>query len=138
MSGLEGARLYADGYIGHTRIIIDKESRVVIGATFIGPQVGELLHSATVAIIGRCPLNTFGMSYRHFLLSARFGYACWKSMGFDGVSIMASKQAVSTCARICNCDRSIRLCEHLTLTFYSQYYYIKGFKELEKVQDSVC
>lgn len=28
-------------------------------------------------------------------------------MGFDGVSIMASKQVVSTCARICNCDRSI-------------------------------
>jgi pyruvate/2-oxoglutarate dehydrogenase complex dihydrolipoamide dehydrogenase (E3) component len=57
MSTLEGAKLHTDGYIGHARIIVDQERRVIVGATFIGPQVGELLHSATIAIIGRVPLD---------------------------------------------------------------------------------
>ncbi|MEX1043267.1 MAG: pyridine nucleotide-disulfide oxidoreductase, partial [Acidimicrobiia bacterium] len=28
------------------------------GATFVGPQVGEILHSATIAIVGEVPLDT--------------------------------------------------------------------------------
>ena len=28
-----------------------------MGATFVGPEVAELLHSATVAIVGRVPLT---------------------------------------------------------------------------------
>ncbi|HEX5880085.1 MAG TPA: pyridine nucleotide-disulfide oxidoreductase, partial [Actinomycetota bacterium] len=31
--------------------------RVVVGATFVGPGVQELLHSATVAIAGEVPLD---------------------------------------------------------------------------------
>jgi pyruvate/2-oxoglutarate dehydrogenase complex dihydrolipoamide dehydrogenase (E3) component len=57
MSTLEGAKLHTDGYIGHARIIVDEDRRVIVGATFIGPQVGELLHSATIAIIGEVPLD---------------------------------------------------------------------------------
>lgn len=57
MSTLEGAKLHTDGYIGHARIIVDEDRQVIVGATFIGPQVGELLHSATIAIIGEVPLD---------------------------------------------------------------------------------
>lgn len=57
MSTLEGAKLHTDGYIGHARIIVDEDRQVIVGATFIGPQVGELLHSATIAIIGQVPLD---------------------------------------------------------------------------------
>lgn len=57
MSTLEGAKLHTDGYIGRARIIVDEDRHVIVGATFIGPQVGELLHSATIAIIGEVPLD---------------------------------------------------------------------------------
>jgi len=29
-----------------------------VGATFVGPRVGELLHAATIAIIGKVSLHT--------------------------------------------------------------------------------
>ena len=57
MGSLEGAKLHTDGYIGHARIIVDEDRQVIVGATFIGPQAGELLHSATIALIGEVPLE---------------------------------------------------------------------------------
>jgi pyruvate/2-oxoglutarate dehydrogenase complex dihydrolipoamide dehydrogenase (E3) component len=57
MGTLEGAKLHTDEYIGHARIIIDEDRHIIVGATFIGPQVGELLHSATIAIIGEVRLE---------------------------------------------------------------------------------
>jgi pyruvate/2-oxoglutarate dehydrogenase complex dihydrolipoamide dehydrogenase (E3) component len=57
ISTLEGAKLHTDGYSGHARIIVDEDRHVIVGATFIGPQVAELLHSATIAMIGEVPLD---------------------------------------------------------------------------------
>ncbi|MGW0085049.1 dihydrolipoyl dehydrogenase family protein [Streptomyces sp. NPDC003393] len=53
----QGARLYADGYRGHARLVVDLDREVLVGATFVGPGVGELLHSATVAVAGEIPLK---------------------------------------------------------------------------------
>ncbi|MDQ3475900.1 MAG: NAD(P)/FAD-dependent oxidoreductase, partial [Actinomycetota bacterium] len=47
-----GASLYADGYTGTAKIVVDEDRRILVGATFVGPGVQELLHSATVAIVG--------------------------------------------------------------------------------------
>ena len=52
-----GAGLYADGYKGHARMVIDQTRGVVVGATLIGPSVGELIHAATIAIVGEVPLS---------------------------------------------------------------------------------
>jgi dihydrolipoamide dehydrogenase len=52
-----GASLYADGYTGQASLVIDSERRVVVGATLVGPAVGELLHAATVAVVGEVPLD---------------------------------------------------------------------------------
>ena len=52
-----GASLYADGYHGRARMVVDQRRRVVVGATFVGPGVAELLHSATVAVVGEVPLD---------------------------------------------------------------------------------
>jgi dihydrolipoamide dehydrogenase len=52
-----GAELYADDYRGHARLVVDEDRRVVVGATFVGPAAGELVHSATVAIVGEVPLE---------------------------------------------------------------------------------
>ncbi|MHB1720611.1 MAG: FAD-dependent oxidoreductase, partial [Acidimicrobiales bacterium] len=52
-----GAALYADGYRGHARLVVDEDRRVVVGATFVGPDAGELLHAATIAVVGEVPLD---------------------------------------------------------------------------------
>lgn len=57
MSGVAGAGLYADGYRGHARMIVDADREVLLGATFVGPGVSELLHSATVAVAGEVPID---------------------------------------------------------------------------------
>ena len=54
---LQGANLHTDGYTGHARIIVNEDRHVIVGATLIGPQVGELLHPATLAIVGEVPLE---------------------------------------------------------------------------------
>jgi dihydrolipoamide dehydrogenase len=46
-----GAALLRDDAVGATRLVLDAD-RVLVGATFVGPEVAELLHSATVAIVG--------------------------------------------------------------------------------------
>ncbi|MGW4531267.1 dihydrolipoyl dehydrogenase family protein [Nocardia sp. NPDC004340] len=47
-----GAIQHDPEYRGRARILIDPERRVIVGATFAGPGVAELLHSATIAITG--------------------------------------------------------------------------------------
>jgi len=57
MGTLPGAQLHTDGYDGQAKIVVDEDRDIMVGATFIGPQVGDLLHSATIAIVGQVPLE---------------------------------------------------------------------------------
>lgn len=57
MGGVAGAALYADGYRGRARMVVDLDREVLVGVTFVGPGVGELLHSASVAVAGEVPLE---------------------------------------------------------------------------------
>ncbi|MFF3768051.1 dihydrolipoyl dehydrogenase family protein [Streptomyces sp. NPDC001922] len=52
-----GASLYEDGYRGRARMLVDLDRGHLIGVTFVGPGVGELLHSATVAVVGEVPVD---------------------------------------------------------------------------------
>jgi dihydrolipoamide dehydrogenase len=38
--------------------VVDTDREVIVGATFVGAPVGELLHAATIAIVGAVPLST--------------------------------------------------------------------------------
>ncbi|CAM3110969.1 dihydrolipoyl dehydrogenase family protein [Tsukamurella hominis] len=51
-----GATLYADGYQGRARMVVDEGRGVVIGMTLVGPAVAELLHAATIAVVGEVPI----------------------------------------------------------------------------------
>ena len=57
LGNVAGASLYADGYLGKARMVVDEERKVLLGVTFVGPDVAELLHSATIAVVGEVPLD---------------------------------------------------------------------------------
>jgi pyruvate/2-oxoglutarate dehydrogenase complex dihydrolipoamide dehydrogenase (E3) component len=52
-----GAYVQGNGVSGTSQLVIDDARRVVVGATFTGPGLQELLHSATVAIAGQVPVE---------------------------------------------------------------------------------
>ncbi|WP_030767654.1 dihydrolipoyl dehydrogenase family protein [Streptomyces sp. NRRL F-2664] len=56
LSRVSGAGLYADGYRGRARMIVDLDREVLLGATFVGPGAAELVHAATVAVAGEVPI----------------------------------------------------------------------------------
>jgi dihydrolipoamide dehydrogenase len=47
-----GAYTQGDGIRGTSQLVIDDQRRTIVGATFTGPGLQELLHSATVAVCG--------------------------------------------------------------------------------------
>ena len=57
IGNVAGGSLYADGYTGTAKIVVDEDTRRLVGATFVGPGVQELLHSATVAIVGEVTID---------------------------------------------------------------------------------
>jgi pyruvate/2-oxoglutarate dehydrogenase complex dihydrolipoamide dehydrogenase (E3) component len=57
MSSVSGSGLQADGYVGQARIVVDEARRVIVGATFVGADLAELVHSATIAVVGEVPLD---------------------------------------------------------------------------------
>jgi dihydrolipoamide dehydrogenase len=52
-----GAYTMGNGIRGTSQLVVDQSRRVVVGATFTGPSTQELLHSATVAIVGEVTLD---------------------------------------------------------------------------------
>jgi pyruvate/2-oxoglutarate dehydrogenase complex dihydrolipoamide dehydrogenase (E3) component len=58
LGAVSGAVLLRDGYTGRAKLVVDRSSDTIVGATFVGPEVAELLHAATIAIVGRVTLET--------------------------------------------------------------------------------
>jgi pyruvate/2-oxoglutarate dehydrogenase complex dihydrolipoamide dehydrogenase (E3) component len=52
-----GSSVHSQDYAGRALLVIDERRGVIVGATFVGPDVAELLHSATVAIVAAVPLH---------------------------------------------------------------------------------
>lgn len=57
LASVSGAGLYADGYKGRARMVVDLEEEILRGVTFVGPGVGELIHSASIAVAGQVPIS---------------------------------------------------------------------------------
>jgi pyruvate/2-oxoglutarate dehydrogenase complex dihydrolipoamide dehydrogenase (E3) component len=51
------ASFIGKGAAASARIVIDEARGVIIGATFIGPDVADFLQAATIAIVGEVPLE---------------------------------------------------------------------------------
>ena len=56
--GTAGASFHGKGAGGTSRIVVDEDRRVIVGATFVGVDVAEWLHAATIAVVGEVPVDT--------------------------------------------------------------------------------
>jgi pyruvate/2-oxoglutarate dehydrogenase complex dihydrolipoamide dehydrogenase (E3) component len=55
--GTAGASFHGKGLGGTSRLVIDDDRGIVVGATFVGPDVSEWLHAATIAVVAAVPLD---------------------------------------------------------------------------------
>jgi dihydrolipoamide dehydrogenase len=58
LAAVAGASLLRDDYVGRAKLVVDRATDTLVGATFVGAEVAELLHSATTAVVGKVPLET--------------------------------------------------------------------------------
>lgn len=54
---IAGATVTAEHYQGQARFVVDTDHQVLLGATFVGQDVAELLQAATFAVVGQIPLH---------------------------------------------------------------------------------
>jgi dihydrolipoamide dehydrogenase len=57
LAALAGSSLKSDSYKGQARLVVDQAKKVVVGATFVGPEVADLLHAATIAVVAEVPID---------------------------------------------------------------------------------
>ena len=55
--GTAGASFQGKGTGGTSRIVVNEASKTIVGATFTGFETADLLHAATIAIVGEVPLE---------------------------------------------------------------------------------
>jgi dihydrolipoamide dehydrogenase len=56
-AGTAGASFTGRNAPGTSRIVVDEDRRVLVGATFVGPETAEFVHAATIAVVGEVPLD---------------------------------------------------------------------------------
>lgn len=52
-----GAALLRDDAAGRAKIVVDEDTGRLLGATFVGPDAAELVHAATIAVVGGVPVS---------------------------------------------------------------------------------
>ena len=53
-----GATLLRDDVVGKAKLVVDQATERLLGATLVGPETGEMLHAATIAITAQVPVST--------------------------------------------------------------------------------
>jgi pyruvate/2-oxoglutarate dehydrogenase complex dihydrolipoamide dehydrogenase (E3) component len=56
-SGNAGASFIGRNTPGTTRIVVDEQRHVIVGATFVGPETADFVHAATIAVVAEVPLD---------------------------------------------------------------------------------
>lgn len=55
--GTAGGSFVGHSAAGTSRLVVDEDRRVLVGATFVGPEISDFLHAATIAVVGEVPLE---------------------------------------------------------------------------------
>lgn len=56
-AGNAGASFIGRNAQGTSRIVVDEDRGVIVGASFVGPEIAESLHAATIAVTAEVPLD---------------------------------------------------------------------------------
>lgn len=65
-SGTAGASFIGRNTPGTTRFVVDADREVLVGVTFVGVEVADFLHAATIAVVGEVPLSTLAHAVAAF------------------------------------------------------------------------
>jgi pyruvate/2-oxoglutarate dehydrogenase complex dihydrolipoamide dehydrogenase (E3) component len=57
MAWVAGSSVQADDYKGQARMVVDEKRKVILGVTFVGQDVSEMVQAATIAVVGEVPLD---------------------------------------------------------------------------------
>jgi len=80
-----GASFYGrDDTRGTSRLVVDEDARVVVGATFTGPEVAEWLQAATIAVVGKVPLDMLAHAVPAFPTRSEVWLYLMEALGLSG------------------------------------------------------
>jgi dihydrolipoamide dehydrogenase len=83
--GNAGASFYGrDDATGTTRLVVDDDAGVVVGATFTGPEVAEFLHAATIAVVAEVPLERLAHAVPAFPARSEVWLYLMQALGLSG------------------------------------------------------
>jgi pyruvate/2-oxoglutarate dehydrogenase complex dihydrolipoamide dehydrogenase (E3) component len=57
VAAIAGASILRDDYAGRAKLVVDADRETIVGATFAGHELAELIHAATIAVVGEVPLE---------------------------------------------------------------------------------
>jgi pyruvate/2-oxoglutarate dehydrogenase complex dihydrolipoamide dehydrogenase (E3) component/phenylpyruvate tautomerase PptA (4-oxalocrotonate tautomerase family) len=83
--GVAGAYVSGSAVPGTSALVVDEDRGVVVGATFVGAGVADLLHSATVAVAGEGRSTGCGTPSPRSRRSARSGSGCSRRTASDAL-----------------------------------------------------
>jgi pyruvate/2-oxoglutarate dehydrogenase complex dihydrolipoamide dehydrogenase (E3) component len=77
-----GGNFYGHGAVGTTRLVIDSDRNVIVGATITGSEIADFLHAATIAIVGEVPLERVAHAIPSFPTRSEVWSALTAQLGF--------------------------------------------------------
>jgi pyruvate/2-oxoglutarate dehydrogenase complex dihydrolipoamide dehydrogenase (E3) component len=77
-----GGNFYGRQAVGTTRLVIDSDRDVIVGATITGSEIAESLHAATIAIVGEVPLERVAHAIPAFPTRSEVWSALLSELGF--------------------------------------------------------
>jgi pyruvate/2-oxoglutarate dehydrogenase complex dihydrolipoamide dehydrogenase (E3) component len=81
-SGNAGGNFYGRNAAGTSRLVIDADRRVVVGATITGSEVADFLHAATIAVVGEVPLERLAHAVPAFPTRSEVWSVLMTELGF--------------------------------------------------------
>ena len=81
-SGNAGASFVGRETPGTSRLVVDDNRGVVVGATFVGFEVAEMLHAATIAVVGEVPLERLAHAVPSFPTRSELWLSLLEAAGY--------------------------------------------------------
>ena len=88
-----GTALSGDGVTGRARLVVDTARQVVVGATFVGPDVAELLHAAMIVVVAEVPLARLWHAVPAFPTMSEVWLRLLEAYGRDSAGVDGERSA---------------------------------------------